>query len=289
MTEQNRYNNDLSNNHMKDSLKDRLSLWKHKSDVNEALDLAVLSKNTHDAKFLIEQGGNVNYVKFGSTLLNLAVYNRDIEMTKLLVDKGANLTLSLFKPIENNDVDIIKLLLAHGADVNEVTNAHCCTPFTYAIKLCNLELMALFMTHKANFLVADNSGHTAYDHIIFHKDETCARELFKVGLGVDSEDTFTYHENDIGSILNKDEHIITVAGQELSLTVALENDASVKVANNFFLPQSADFFSYVEKSCTKTDDDFCLVDAKLVTFLNYETLDTLNVDIIVDAYYCCSV
>ena len=91
------------------------------------------------------------------------------------------------------------------------------------------------------------------------------------------------------NILNKDAHIITVAGQELSLTAALENDASIKVADEFFLPQSADFFSSVEKSCTKTDDDFCLVDAKLVTFLNYETRDTLTGDIIVDAYYCCSV
>ena len=90
-------------------------------------------------------------------------------------------------------------------------------------------------------------------------------------------------------ILNKNAHTITVDDQELSLTAALENYASIKVADEFFLPQSADFFSSVEKSCTKTDDDFCLVDAKLVTFLNYETLDSPIGDIIVDTYYCCSV
>lgn len=94
------------------------------------------------AEFLIKNGANVNeFISlknaslkeglFVNTLLTQSLVNRDFELTKFLLINGANPNKGEFLDenerlnpisfaIHNEDVDLLKLLIEHGANVNTV-------------------------------------------------------------------------------------------------------------------------------------------------------------------------
>lgn len=112
--------------------------------------MAIQDRKSDVARFLIERGADVNYAhRFGSglSLLQMAVINRDDDLVRLLRSKGATLDIysaaalglkeeikqmlakdpdvvkredpsPLYGAIGYGQMDVVKLLIANGADVN---------------------------------------------------------------------------------------------------------------------------------------------------------------------------
>jgi ankyrin repeat protein len=107
-----------------------------------ALSKAVWSKNNDVAKYLIDQGGDVNKSnkRFELPPLVAAVRNNNIEMGEILLQKGANVntvnTIDKFTPIIwavfKNDIDFIKLLLKYHPDLSIKSKYDDRTIFDYA-------------------------------------------------------------------------------------------------------------------------------------------------------------
>ncbi len=85
---------------------------------------AVAAGNIDKASQLLSKGADPNaYTLGGRTALTIAAYNDDVPTASMLIEHGARPnTLSWFTPLHvavaRADVEMVKLLLASGADVN---------------------------------------------------------------------------------------------------------------------------------------------------------------------------
>lgn len=81
----------------------------------QILILAIQNNDTETAKFLIEN--NINMQDGLGSYLNEACVNNNVEITKLLLELGADINLKYSTSIsKTRNLDIIKLLVEHGAD-----------------------------------------------------------------------------------------------------------------------------------------------------------------------------
>ncbi|XP_044726605.1 putative ankyrin repeat protein RF_0381 isoform X3 [Chrysoperla carnea] len=123
---------------------------------------ALDNKHSEIAKLLLTSGSEVNsktynYKNSSNTPLHFAVINDDIEIIKMLLVRGANINTQnrfgqtpLHKAIENNDqVEIIELLLKHKADINAEDECRK-TPLFKAIENKNLKITKLLLDNGAN-------------------------------------------------------------------------------------------------------------------------------------------
>lgn len=127
------------------------------------------------AKKLINEGADVNkYYKFGVYPIHIACMNLCYDLVKLLIENGANAnerrcsrmtplqvavqssTLSIFRygkyfAVDNlsNSCDIIKLLIANGASVNDTYNSNN-TPLHDACHIPNIDVAKILLENGAN-------------------------------------------------------------------------------------------------------------------------------------------
>lgn len=124
-------NNDLS--HLEKLLHDGEDVNKQDSrDWNRTiLHKACVSKNSKAIKLILQYKPKINIKnKFGQTPLHLLCISGDVECVGLLVNhQGVDINLGdihyqtpLYLATENNRLDVMKLLLEHGADPNIVTS-----------------------------------------------------------------------------------------------------------------------------------------------------------------------
>jgi ankyrin repeat protein len=117
------------------------------------LALSVAAENGHiDAvKFLIERGADINAIDELGTALHRAASRNRLDMVRFLISKGADVNISdtivkgslnsgtpLFDAAEIGSVEIIKELLAHGANADEKTEDGV-TPLMMAVASGNIE------------------------------------------------------------------------------------------------------------------------------------------------------
>jgi len=104
-------------------------------------------------KFLVENGVNVNSKGDFRTTLECAVDGGDVEVVRLLLDHGADVkaqsgaTLSM--AASYNRLDVVKLLLDHGADVN-AREVYIRSPLQEAASCGGLEVVRLLLDHGAD-------------------------------------------------------------------------------------------------------------------------------------------
>ena len=117
-------------------------------DVNKegysALILACYKSNNEVAKFLIENGSDINGSSSMGTPLMAAVVKGNNEIAKLLIEKKANVNF---------------------ADANGTT------ALIYSIQFSNKTILAMLLEHKANKLHKDKDGKTAFEHAVFAGNE----------------------------------------------------------------------------------------------------------------------
>lgn len=109
-----------------------------------ALVLATYRGNNEVAKFLIENGSDVNGNSTMGTPLMAAVVKGNNEIAKLLIERKASLDLT---------------------DENGVT------ALIYAVQFKNIELVKLLTEKKADKNIVDKQGKTAFEYAVFSENE----------------------------------------------------------------------------------------------------------------------
>ena len=113
---------------------------KAKKQKNSNLLKAVTGGDVQNARTLIGNGADINYIGFinhkKKTALQIAVENHDKAMVLVLINRGANVNLNntdksvLQIAVENNSKEIVSLLLEKGANVNYVYDGKVALDFT---------------------------------------------------------------------------------------------------------------------------------------------------------------
>ena len=206
------------------------------SDGETPLFVAFHEENTDIAKYLIDNGADINHKsrKDGWTVLHVACYLKNMELFNLLLDNyvdievtsntGAtplylvckhgshnDISIDIIKALlladigddeedkyinkkaehgyfplyiasKNGDEDIVELLLAYSANIEE-KNEQGQTALMIAIQQNNnkshLEVIKMLLEAGADFLYTDNTGHTALDWAQQNDDDDVIRLLIQ--------------------------------------------------------------------------------------------------------------
>ncbi|MFP3030404.1 MAG: ankyrin repeat domain-containing protein, partial [Wolbachia sp.] len=131
----------------------------------------VESGGFNEAKGLIAQGANIDTNdKNGNTLLYSAAEIGDLNLVKLLLDNGANIEAKngeyqatpLHGAVENYRIDVVKLLLNRGANVNAEDKDNW-TPLHYGADTNSLDIVKVLVDAHANLGAKGNYGKTPLD------------------------------------------------------------------------------------------------------------------------------
>ena len=129
-----------------------------RSSLDKTLARAVTQKNIHNVGILLERGADPSQnMRVGYPILLLAVMTRQHEVARLLLEAGASpnvvhpasKTSAIWYAARKNDIEMIRLLLQYGADVN----AHGTTGLTAlmeAIENNNAEMVCLLLASGAD-------------------------------------------------------------------------------------------------------------------------------------------
>jgi len=112
----------------------------------------------------------------GYSPLILACYRGNNEVAKFLIENGSDIngTSSMGTPlmasIVKGNAEIATLLIKHKADVN-ITDANGTTALMYAVQFKNIPLTKLLLDHKADKTKLDKTGKTAFEYAVFSNNQ----------------------------------------------------------------------------------------------------------------------
>lgn len=120
-------------------------------------------------KLILLEGNNVDYVNAGNststTALHYAIEASNLEIVKLLLTHGAdpNIQENLYDhtAFHARNIEFIKLLLTYVANPN-IQNRYCSTPFHYAAHCYDIATIRLLLKNGANLNVLDNTYSTPF-------------------------------------------------------------------------------------------------------------------------------
>ena len=169
-----------------------------KNIINDSLDgktpliIAVGNSYLETAKILIENGADVNAVDFeGWSALSYAVNNGDIEIAKLLITNKAKikgeLLLAIKSPIVESRIDMMKLLIDNGADINYADENEF-TPLNTAIEIGDMELTKFLITNGANVNSLMQDGVSLIVYAISQNNMDLLQILIENGANVNNTD-----------------------------------------------------------------------------------------------------
>jgi len=113
-------------------------------ELEQAIDYAVRKGNINEVKQLLSAGASADTFYIGYPVLWWAVDKNYIDIVKLLIESGANVNkpsqsgkMPLMIAADNRKVDIVKILLNAGADTNLVDKSSHRTALDYALNSTN--------------------------------------------------------------------------------------------------------------------------------------------------------
>ena len=174
------------------------SLLKQHVDVNTpqadgatALAWAAHWDDMETADLLIRAGANVNAANsYGVTPLSLACTNQNAVMVEKLLKAGADPngvpmgTPVLMTAARTGNVDAVKSLLAHGAEVNAKETARGQTALMWAVAEKHAEVARVLIDHGADVHLHSTSGFTPLLFAAQQGDMDSARMLLEAGANV---------------------------------------------------------------------------------------------------------
>lgn len=120
-------------------------------------DQAKIMGNIDIVKLLLENGASPNRLPCGRTPISSAICAKNMECLNLLLNYGAQIqTYDLGTAALNNEIEIIKFLLAQGAPINNA-DGYCCALMD-AAEVGNLEIINLLLLNDGK--VNDNKGNS---------------------------------------------------------------------------------------------------------------------------------
>ncbi|MFV0948803.1 ankyrin repeat domain-containing protein, partial [Wolbachia endosymbiont of Nasonia giraulti] len=167
------------------------------------LHYSIQSGNTEVAKYLIDNGANLNIqdnpyrqtakYAYSKTPLHYAIESGNTEIVKYLIDRGANPNIQdaysetpLYSAIYSGNTEIVKYLLDHNADPN--SKGFYTFPLLAAIKLGHAEIVKSLVEHGADLGIKNTSAQTLLHYAIELKHTEIAKYLIDRGIDVDTRD-----------------------------------------------------------------------------------------------------
>lgn len=146
---------------------------------------AYFERNVDIAKYLIEQGGNVNHDVFSEgVLLSFAARDGELRFCEYLIDVGADVNHAMPKggetPLHNaaeaNQLSAIDMLIEHGAEVNQRSKNGKSelefgpmdgeTPLHIAAALASVGVIRFLLSQGADKTIRNFSGMSPYDFAV---------------------------------------------------------------------------------------------------------------------------
>lgn len=121
----------------------------------------------------------------GATALHIAAYRGNIEMVRLLLESGATFEIGVFHIAiaqSKDQPEIVQLFIEHGADLNqkaEIGNGH--TALMYAAEFGHVEVGKLLLANGADINAVDNYNDPALNVAAFHGQLEFAKMLVEMG------------------------------------------------------------------------------------------------------------
>ncbi|KXZ24286.1 hypothetical protein AYB33_10975 [Leptospira santarosai] len=145
--------------------------WQKPRAWKTGLLISKLKKNdSAAARKLIEEGADVNLQSSRRSALSVAIENENIEIIKLLLEKGAdpNTNLQVVLPMDrrrqkepDRTLEITQLLVEKGkADLNISSSLNGNKPLHYAVDFHNFQITKYFVEHGADVNAENNDGQT---------------------------------------------------------------------------------------------------------------------------------
>ena len=135
--------------------------------------LSILQNNDYlSAKKHIKDGGNLNArTEAGESVLAYALKSRvDQDMLELLIESGADILYSddegvniMDFAVTYNNMFMIRHLLEHGKDVNDVTRKSGFTPLMAAVCYGRYDIFRVLLEAGADISAVERKGMTALD------------------------------------------------------------------------------------------------------------------------------
>ncbi|WP_265035252.1 MULTISPECIES: ankyrin repeat domain-containing protein [unclassified Wolbachia] len=139
--------------------------------LDKQLLIAIGNSDLNKVRGLVAQGANIDTNdKNGNTLLYSAAEIGDLNLVKLLLDNGANIEAKngeyqatpLHGAVENYRIDVVKLLLNRGANVNAEDKDNW-TPLHYAADTNSLDIVKVLVDAHANLDARSDYGKAPLD------------------------------------------------------------------------------------------------------------------------------
>lgn len=151
-----------------------------------ALEWAVYRDDFESAELLIEAGAKVNMANdYGITPLDLACNNRSVDMVAKLMNAGAKpMPAAVLKCIRTGNLEGVKLLLAHGADVNAREARQGQTALMWAVAERHSDVAQELIAHGADIHARSKGGFTPLLFAAQQGDLDTIRLLLAAGANV---------------------------------------------------------------------------------------------------------
>lgn len=153
---------------------------------------------------LIYRGAGSGEWSYSGTLLDVAVAKNNLQMVKLLLTHGADINAQialgltpLGRAVNRDNLQMVKFLIAHGADAKkDVTALH------EAIYKGNKKMIELLITHGADINAKDGTGETLLHVAARSGKKETVKLLLAKGANVLAKDI--YGKTPLGTTSNQD-------------------------------------------------------------------------------------
>lgn len=157
-------------------------------NLKNAIIFAVMADNKATTEFLISQTNNTGLI---SIALEYVGSEEGKEITELLISKGADVNTkseygrtALHSAASCNNIEVMKLLILHGADVN--AKDYGVTALHYAAKYNHIKAAELLISHGADVNAKDYNKMTALDYATQNDFKEIAELLISNGANINS-------------------------------------------------------------------------------------------------------
>lgn len=159
----------------------------------EALATAAMYGNLEAVKTAASQAVDINGCSYhGEAALHRASRSNHLQVCRYLLKEGADPNIldecdenktPLFKAVEEGNIEIVKLLVQSGSDVNRVNNEGR-TPLAYAVSNQDIEIVQVLTSTGIDIHLKDHSGKSALDYALeareYFEDEDDIRDIQKM-------------------------------------------------------------------------------------------------------------
>jgi hypothetical protein len=157
--------------------------WLHVCCGAPAPDARARRNSIRTADVLLDLGIDIDEAAFterawrATPLWHTVARGRNLALAEHLLARGCDPNFTLWAAADNNDLDAIRLLVRHGATVDDPADTD--TPFLWAVKTSHFEPARVLLELGANVDAVDREGMTAL-HLMLKKN-TDAKWVRMVG------------------------------------------------------------------------------------------------------------